>query len=133
MSINGIKTAIKTAIEANLTGIPCYTSVPGSPEIPCAFITPRTGNYLINWPLGKVQIHFEVTLLFAKGDLLENVQDKLDTYLLPSGSGSMKAAIEAADLTNNADWLRVETFDYGGYTYSGVEYLGAKWHVQVMI
>jgi hypothetical protein len=133
MSINGVKTAIKTAIEANLTGIPCYTSVPGSPEIPCAFITPRTGNYLINWPQGKVQIAFDVTLLLAKGDLIENVQDVLDTYLLPTGTNSMKAALELADLTGHADWLRVESFDYGGYTYSGVEYLGAKWHVQVMI
>ena len=133
MTIAGIKSAIKTAIESNLSGIPCYTSVPGSPEIPCAFITPRSGSYLINFPLSKAQLLFDVTLLFAKGDLLENVQDKIDTYLLPTGTGSMKAAIAAANLSGHADWLRVESFDYGGYTFSGVEYLGIKWHVQVMI
>jgi hypothetical protein len=133
MSISGIKTAIKTAIEANLTGIPCYTRVPGSPEIPCAFVVPKTGSYLINFPGSKVQVEFDVTLLLAKGDLLENVQDKLDTYLLPTGTGSMKAAIMATACAGNADWVRVTGFDYGGFTFSGVEYLGAKWHVQVMI
>lgn len=133
MSISNIKLAIKEAIEANLPGLACYTSVIGAPSPPCVYILPRHGDYLIQLPGSKVQVEFEITLLLSKGDALENVQDKLDTYLLPIGSGSMRAALMATNLTGNADWLRVVSFDYGSYTFSGVEYLGAKWHVQVMI
>ena len=131
--ISDIKQAIQTAIQNNL-GITCYTSVIGAPNPPCAYILPRSGDYLINFPLGKAQIELDVILLLQRGDVLENVQDKLDTYLLPVGTGSMKAAIQQADLSNIADWLRVNSFsDYGGLTFGDTAFIGCKWHVSVMI
>jgi hypothetical protein len=130
--IKDIKQAIQTAIKNNLN-IECYTSMPGAPTPPCVVVVPTKGDYVINFPGNMMQVSFEITLLLSKGDALENVQDMLDTYLLPTGQGSMKAALMQTDLTGIADWIRVTGFDYSGFTISGVEYLGAKWHVQVMI
>ncbi len=135
MSISGIKTAMQTAIENALTGVKCYVGAPSViGQLPCVYIIPRRGDYLINMPMGKIQVDFDIVLLLQRGDSLENVQDKLDTYILPSGTGSMKAAIEATALNTNADFLRVTGFsDYGGLTFSDTQYIGCKWQVSVMI
>ena len=135
--ISDVKAAIQTAIQTNITApdgntIACYTSVPGSPTAPCFFVVPKTGTYLTNMPNNKVQIEFEVMLLLSKGNALENVQDQLDAYLLPTGTNSVKAALVSVP-TTYMDWLRVTGFEYSGFTFSGTEYLGAKWHVIVMI
>ena len=134
--IKDIKQAIQTAVKTNLN-IECYTSVIGAPTPPCVLIIPDEGSYLINLPMNKMQIEFAVSLLLSRGDALENVQDLLDTYLMPSGQGSMKAALMATDFTSGtgyiADWIRVVSWKYTGFEISGTKYLGAKWKVQVMI
>lgn len=133
MSIVNIKTAIKTSIESALS-IKCYTSVQASPNPPCAYILPKSGDYKVTLPMQKMQLELDVVLLLQRGDSLEDVQDTMDTYLLPTGSGSMKAAIDAAILSTDANFLRVNGFsEYGVIEFGGVTFLGCKWHITVII
>ncbi len=134
MAISDIKTAMASAINTALS-IKCYTSAPSViAELPCAYILPRRGDYKVTLPMSNIIIEFEVVLFVGKMADLGDAQATLDGYLLPTGTGSMKAAIEATALSTNASFLRVEGFsDYGGMTYSGTEYLGARWQVTIVI
>lgn len=131
MSINGIRDAIKTAIAT--LNISAYDTVPDSINPPAAWVIPKTGEYDLTAGPNMIVL-FEVTVLLLKGASVQNAQDTLDAYILPSGSNSFKAVLEAANLSTHADSLRVVNFhDYGGLEFSGVEYIGVKFDVEVII
>jgi hypothetical protein len=108
MTIKALKESIKTSIQTNLPGTECYTRIPSVlSKFPAVVIRTGQGNNLINWPQTMVERTLYLDLLLQKGGLIEDTEDQLDTYLLPVGSGSMKAAIMATNTTGNADWIRV--------------------------
>mgnify|MGYP001593289656 FL=1 len=134
MAISDIKTAISSAVSTAL-GVRCYTSVPSViAELPCAYIQTGAGNHNINLPGNKSTRSFIVSLIFAKAEALEGIQAKLDTYLLPTGTGSMLVAIEGTSLSSYADFLNVDS-DTGPIEipFADVSYLGCRWTVKVMI
>ena len=135
MSIKALKESIKTAIQSNLPGTECYTRIPSViSKFPSVVIRIGQGNNLINLPQSKVERTLYFDLILQKGGTIEDAEDLLDTYLLPTGSGSMKAAILATITIPNADWIRV-TGDSGpvAMSYGDVTYIGCRWTAIAMI
>lgn len=134
MSIAGIRDAMKTGLQTinALRGV--YDTVPDSiNEYPAAFILPISGDYDLDAG-GNWLPNFEVTLLIRRQGDVQDAQDTIDGFIAPSGSGSVKAAIEAADYGSHASSVRVARFkDYGGLLFAGVTYIGCKFDVEVLV
>ncbi len=133
MSISGLRDNIKTALET-ISGLRAYDTVPDNLEVPCVFVRPSNGSYDEVASAAVWIPRFEVTLLVARiGDVGES-QDALDSYIEPTGTNSIKAAVEAGTYTGNASDVRVTGFrDYGGLVFGGVTYIGVKFDVSVLI
>jgi len=134
MAISDVKTAIATAINTALS-IKCYKSIPSIiAELPCAYIVTGEGNYVVNIPMTKSERIFGIFLLFARAEALEDAQARLDAYLLPTGTASMKVAIEATVLSTYGDFLRVIS-DTGvvPIVHNDISYIGCRWRVSVLI
>lgn len=132
MTVAGIRDAIKTALET-ISGLRVYDTVPDSiGELPAAWVLPTGGTYDFDVG-GDMEHRFEIVLLVQRGGSLTEAQDALDGYLAESGTGSIKAAVDAATLSTHADAIRVEGYrDYGGMEYAGQLYLGVRFDVSVI-
>lgn len=133
MSLSGIREAIATALKT-ISGLRVYDTAPESiGELPAAYILPRGGSYDSTFG-GSMEHRLEVVLLVQRGGSLSEAQDQLDSYLAASGTKSIKAAVDAADLTGHADTIRLEGYrDYGGMEFAGQGYLGCKFDITVFI
>lgn len=134
MSISGLRIAIKTGLET-ISGLKAFSTVPDSiGQLPAAYVVPKTGTY-DQAASGKVyQLGLEVVLLIRRVADVQQAQDELDPYVQPTGSKSVKAAIQAANYSSHADTLRVSGFrDYGGLEFGGQLYIGAKFDLEVVI
>jgi hypothetical protein len=97
MSLANIRAKIDTAL-ATIGGIEHYPRVPSVVNPPCAFPALRPNepvSYDFTAQNHSLVYHFYVEMLVLKGSTLEQAQDDLDQYLLPAGSTSIKAAVEA--------------------------------------
>lgn len=133
MSIAGIRDAIKTGL-STISGLRAFDTVPDSiNELPAAWVLPISGAYDLT--AGSTMVmQFEVTLLVNRQGSISEAQDTLDGYIAPSGSDSVKAAIETANLGTHADSARVVDFhEYGGLEFGGATYIGVKFTVEVLI
>ncbi len=133
MTIAGIRDAIKTALET-ITGLRAYDTVPDTVnELPVAWVIPRSGSY--DYTVGNNMVmQFEVTVLVSRQGSISEAQDKLDGYILPTGSGSVKAVVDAAILSTHAQAIRVTDFrEYGGLEFGGAIYAGVKFGVEVIV
>ena len=82
---------------------------------------------------GDVTYAFAVLLLTQSGDDQQAWRD-LAAYLSPTGSGSVKAAVETATDDSPADWFRVQRATEGGrITYQKNAYWGATFHVHAYV
>lgn len=135
VSIAGLRTAIKTGL-ATISSLQALDYAPESVNVPCAFVVPKTGHYddmFGSSPRGLTH-RFEVVLLVRLIPKMTQAQSDLDAYMEASGSSSIKAAVEAADLTTHGTVARVTGYrDYGGLNYNGVDYLGVKFDVEVTV
>ena len=132
MSLAGIRDAIKTAL-AGISGLRAYDTAPESiGELPAAYVVPVSGSY--DFDIGGNMMHrFDIVLLVQRGGSLAEAQDALDAYLAESGSNSIKAAVDSANLGANADAIRVTGYrDYGGLSYADQLYLGCRFEVEVI-
>ncbi len=130
MALSDIRTKIDTAL-ATISGIEHYPRVPSVVNPPCAFPALRPNepvSYDFTAQNHSLVYHFYVEMLVLKGSTLEQAQDDLDQYLLPAGTTSIKAAVEAITWTSTtADVCRVTgVSNYGPAVYGGIEYLGAR-------
>lgn len=133
MSISAVRTAIATAV-AGVTSTPALTATAYMPDAitePHAFI-------------GDVEVRYDTTyggtdeLLLTLRVLVGAVDDLasqalLDTYINRSGTGSIKAAVEAWTAPSGADDIHVQrVVSYGMWEHAGVRYLGAEWKIRVI-
>jgi len=134
MSVSGIRRAIAEALEA-VSGLRIYQTAPESVnELPAAYILPRIGTYDFTMGGASMVHQFEVIVLVSKGGSLAEAQETLDKYLDPTGTDSIKEAIEDADLGTDADTIRVDGYrDYGGLEYGGTPYIGCKFDISVWV
>ncbi len=134
MSIAGIRDAIKTGLET-ITGLTAFDTVPDSVnKLPTAWVLPLSASYDLTASDSSMVLHCVVVVILGRQGDIQAAQDTLDTYILPTGSTSVKAALEAANLSTHADVLRVTGFrDYGGMEFGGQQYIGCKFDVDVWI
>ncbi|MDE2940174.1 MAG: hypothetical protein OXR67_14860 [Chloroflexota bacterium] len=123
---------------ATLDGLRVYPVPPDTvSELPAAVIQPGQplAEYGRTLSGGDVTYTFAVLLLTQSGDDEQAWQD-LAAYLSPSGSSSVKAAVETSTGPNPgpADWLRVQRATEGGHvTYRKNAYWGATFHVRAYV
>lgn len=110
-----IREAIKTTIEANITGMKVYTTLPNvATVVPATLIEPNDSDFYQAMGRGTDKHEFTLLVLVSYNDL-EVAQHNLDPYISGSGSSSIREVI-----WNNRD-LGVEgynasvgsMFDYG--------------------
>ncbi len=120
-----VRTNLKTALSSVVTRV--FDYVPDQVPAPCGVV----GNITITFDeaqnrgvdMGEVDILVIVSRMNERG-----AQDKLDTYLAGSGSGSVKAALEADRTLGGAiATLRVTraapiTLEIAGVTYFAYQY-----------
>lgn len=132
--MKGIRDALKTALAAVLPLAAAYDTVPDTIQLPCAFVKPARGRYHETFVSSKLTHFMEVTVLLARGGVLDERQDTMDDLLEPTGSGSLLAAIEAASFEAHADYAIVRGYrDYGGLQFGEQTYLGFKLDVEVVV
>lgn len=121
---------------ANLDGLRIYPVPPDTvPQLPAAIIQPGQplAEYGRTLSGGDVTYAFAVLLLTKSGDDQQAWQD-LAAYLAPTGSDSLKAAVEAPAGNAPADWFHVRRATEGGHvTYQKTTYWGATFHVQAYV
>lgn len=132
MSISSIRAALKTGLQ-QIEGLHVYDKVPEKIEqFPACVITPKRGDYDLQSTTSFAP-ELIVTLLIGRWGEIKEAQDKLDGYLMPTGSLSVKAAIEASGA---ADVVHVASFeDYGGiqFVQGGEVYLGCHFPVTIVV
>lgn len=129
-----IRDGLKTRLET-ITGVRPYDTVPDKPEVPCAIVVPAPDgvvDYHTTMNDGLVTWRFDIIVLVSRTSD-RGGQDKLDGYINPSGSTSIKAAIEA-DRTLAAavyDAHVTGVSEYGSFEFNAIEYFGARFAVTV--
>jgi predicted ATP-dependent serine protease len=110
-----MREAIKTTIEANITGMKVYTTLPNvATVVPATLIEPNDSDFHQAMARGTDKHEFTLLVLVSYNDL-EVAQHNLDPYISGSGGSSIREVI-----FNNRD-LGVEgwnasvgsMFDYG--------------------
>jgi len=130
--ITGLRDEIKTAL-SSIPGLRAYDTVPDNIETPCVFIRPSSGLYDDTAYSGIWMPKFEVTVLASRiGDVGQS-QDLLDAYIVPTGSMSVKEAIESGSYAYASDVRVVGFRDYGGLIFGGVTYIGVKFDLDTLV
>ena len=134
MTLKGIRDALQTALET-VSGLRVHDTVPeGIMEVPCAWITPRSGTYPRTFTSAAMDHQLEVTVLVQRMGDAEERQDTLDDYLDPTGSSSLLAALNATAVGAHGSSLQVKGYrDYGGYEFGEQTYLGFTLDVEVLV
>jgi len=134
MSFKTIRAKLSTALQG-VSGLNYAAGVPSVVNPPMAFPGLQPNDpvaYEFTAGNGSLVYRLYIEVLVAKAKTLEDAQDELDTFLLPSGSTSIHAAIQAIDWGTDADVCDVtHVSNYGPVTYFGQEYLGARLNLNI--
>lgn len=133
-SITAVRDGLKVRLET-IAGLRGYSRVPDKPEPPCAVV------------LGPVVIEFDHTMargcdrivipiqVLASKAVDDISQTTLDGYLGGTGATSIKQAVEGdrrlGGIAQSTRVMRVE--GYGQVEYVGIDYLGARLIVEVVV
>lgn len=131
-SVSTVRAGLKDRLATITKFLQTYPTAPGTPMVPCAFVLPGPIEFDETMDRGCDDLSFTVVVLVAKAtDQL--AQENLDPYLSGSGAQSIKQAVEDETTPiSGVDWVRVpRVTDYGDIEYNGVQYLGARFPVEV--
>ena len=136
MSLSGIRTKIDTAL-SGISGLNHSTNVPSVVIPPFAFPALRpTDSVTYDFTAQNASLiyHFYIELLVNKGANIEQAQDDIDPYLHSTTSTSIKVAIEAISWGTTASACQVTgVANYGPAMYGGVEYLAARFELDIWV
>lgn len=126
---------MRTGIANNLAtidGLRTSATVPDDPKPPVAIVRPNSITFDLSFARGVDEYEYLVLVIVGRVDE-RSAQNKLDEYCAPSGSTSVKQAIESdKTLGGNAYDLRVrEMRNYQQINVGDVTYLSAEFVVQV--
>ena len=102
-------------------------------EVPCVQVgLPETVSYEVTFGKAKAAYTIPIRLYASRYDPEEGTAS-LDSYILPTGSLSIKYAVEAAGATSGWDFCNVsEAHDFGAYTIGDIDYLGCEFTVEIV-
>jgi hypothetical protein len=126
---------MREGIAANLStisGLRTSWYVPDDPKPPIAVVLPDNVRYDVAFRRGLDQYTFFVFVIVGRVNE-RTAQSLIDSYCDPSGSSSIKAAIESDRTLGGAAYdCRVEELrNYTAQTIAEVTYLTAEWVVSV--
>ncbi len=131
-SLSAIRTGLKTRL-ATITGLKAHDVWPDTVNCPAALVRPTSWDY--RQSIGdNNRITFEVVVLAASlQNGLARAQEQLDPFLDDVGKSSIKAALEGdKTLSSSATTLNVvRATDYGSLVVGDIEYMGARFEVEV--
>ncbi|HYW90806.1 MAG TPA: hypothetical protein VFB50_23755 [Chloroflexota bacterium] len=118
---------------ATIAGLRAYAIEPDKPNFPCAY--PR----LVDWSYdqqyggGSTLWHFDIWILVGIESQFGRAQNEINAYLAPSGTNSIKAAIDADPRLQNTVSYATATGGgaYGRVDIAGLAALGASLRVEV--
>lgn len=124
-TISQVRDGLKTVIEAAITGLHVYDTVPGQVSTPAAVVIPERG---APRTLGQVRDtqQYRLQVVVNRGSE-RAAQDSLDAFLSYSGSSSIRAALAGnsdLDLSGVRCWV-AGWENYGEVVWNGTSYLGA--------
>jgi hypothetical protein len=129
--INAMREAIATNL-STITGLRASAEIPDNPTPPIAVINLDTIDYNEAFNGGLTRYNFLVTVIVGRA-AERTMQRKLDAYVQPTGTQSVKVAIESErTLGGEAYDLRVERSNVvGSITINDQIYLAAEFTVTV--
>jgi len=132
-SLSSIREGLKTRL-ATISGLSIYSFVPDSIEPPTAVVGVMDRiQYDSTMQRGVDRYEIPVYLYVSRVDAQDS-QETLDSFLVSSGSSSVKAQIESdTTLSGQAQSVRVLTAsNYGVYNINNIDYLGVEFIVEVL-
>lgn len=119
---DGIATNLLTVTGLRSTGI-----IPQQVNPPFAMITPESVEYHKSFNNGISTYTFTITVVVAQADS-RTAQNKLDDYCSPTGSSSIKSAIESNRTLSGKvfDLIVTDMRNYGSTTIGETTYLAAE-------
>jgi len=130
-TVDEIQAAIKARLEA--AGIRAYATEPDKPNMPCAY--PRVVDWTYDHDFdGDTLWHFDVWVLVGLDPGFNRAQTMLNPYLSPTGSNSIRAAIDAdPSLGRIVSSARATGGGaYGRVDIAGITALGASVRLEVL-
>ena len=136
-SLKQIRTAVKTTLEANLTGINVHRTVPGSAAgvvVVCRPADDETADFIVAMGRGSDTWRFDLLVLVPSSSLAPG-QDTLDDYITGAGNKSVRQVVfnnRHLGLTEDTDAHVSGVFGYGAdYRLGNTDYLGATLRLTV--
>ena len=135
LTLMAARDAVQAQLAAHLPLLRCYDTVPAIVNPPAAVITPNTGalaNYEVVMSSSITEWSIRVVLIVATG-VDRTAQDAMDSYISPTGTLSVPAAIRSdPSLGGVAEWAVIKSAErYGLMNYGGTDYLGCELVIEV--
>ena len=127
-SFSTIRTAIKTTVGDNISGIRVYDTIDDMINVPAAVLLPTSINFTEAMARGTDRYEFDLLVVVSRTDSRSG-QNQLDGFINGSGSSSIRQVIfQNSDLGQSDTSAVVTTMsDYGAtYAVNGVECIGAR-------
>jgi hypothetical protein len=130
-TISQIRDGLATNL-STIAGLRTAATVPDSPNPPIAIVEPVSINFDTTFGRGLDEYLFKITVVAGRADERSG-QNKIDGYCNPSGSLSVKTAVESdKTLGGVVQNLRVSGLStYGSITIAETPYLAAEFAVTV--
>lgn len=121
---DGIETRLNT-----ISGLTVYDRLQETVMPPCAMVSMADGDYDDDFA-GEMTVNWVVLVLVSRVDA-SNAQTQLRGYCAPTGSGSIKAAIEGdKTLGGSVAYATVTRWDQPAvYGVGGTDYVGVEFHL----
>lgn len=128
-SLKEIRTAVKTTLEAAITGLTVHRTVPGAANLPCVIVRPAedTASFAVAMGRGTDTWQLDLLVLVSRADA-QLAEDQLDAYITGAGTSSIRQVIFNARTLGLAgvDAHVSGVSGYGAaYEVGGVQYTGA--------
>ena len=132
-TLTGIRQGIGTALES-ITSLTVKDYVPDSIEPPTAVVG-VVENIVYDSTMARGSDTYTIPIfLYVSRVDAQDSQETLDAYLAPTGSSSIKQAVESdTSLGGACDSVRVvEADNYGVYNINNINYIGVEFEVEII-
>lgn len=130
MNLDNVRSELGTAL-GSVSGLRVFSYTPSTVEPPAAIVGQGSVTYDATFA-GSMTSDFGVLVIVARADD-RNANSRLNDYLTPTGSGSIKVALEADQTVGGeASYVTVTGADAPGEVeYGGTQYLAVQFDVEV--
>jgi hypothetical protein len=126
--LGAIRDGVKATLEANVTGLRVYDTVPDITVLPALLVLPGDTDFVKTFGRGSDTYQFELFVMCSR--VVPRVaQDSLDAFVTGAGSQSIRAAIFAnrdLGLSDGTEGFITGMSKYGGsFQGASIDHIGA--------